>query len=362
MFREKRGVLLIAVLSGCPAVLATSGCSSKSNNSTGSGGSAGSTEATGKGGGGVGGTNGTAGGAGRAGAGAAGMSGAADGGGQDGGCEPCDSGSCDPNFCNVVLLMHFDGTDGGTTFTEVKGHAVTAHGMAQLSGATAAFGGSSGYFDGTTAYLTLNPSEDWNFGADDFTVELFVNFKGGVAAQTPIPTFFSLWGPTCSEQGWQLNYNVNLNAVGSENDLPPNSLFVGFSTTGSDEVIPGVAWTPPSDTWVHLAAVRHGGQFLYFVGGSLIGTQSLGGDAGTPDWTPTTPCAPPWVAGPSPIANVSINTNSTAPFGIGVGIGAPGTPNPQSFFTGYIDEARITRGVARYTSTFTPPVQEFPNQ
>ena len=137
---------------------------------------------------------------------------------------------------------------------------------------------------------------------------------------------------------------------------------MGFSTTGSDEVIPGVAWTPPSDTWVHIAAVRHGGEFLYFVGGSLIGTQSLGGDAGTPDWTPTTPCSPPWIAGPSPIAQVSINTNSTAPFGIGVGIGAPGTPNPMSFFTGYLDEARITRGVARYTSNFTPPMQEFPNQ
>jgi hypothetical protein len=33
-----------------------------------------------------------------------------------------------------------------------------------------------------------------------------------------------------------------------------------------------------------------------------------------------------------------------------------------SFFTGYLDEARITRGVARYTSNFTPPMQEFPNQ
>jgi hypothetical protein len=258
--------------------------------------------------------------------------------------------------------MHFDGVDGGAMFTDVKGHAVTAHGTAQLTGATAPFGGTSGYFDGMTGYLTLDPSDDWNFGAGDFTVELFANFKGGAAGQTPIPTFFSLWGPACSYQGWQLNYNFDFNIAAGGNVVPPNSLFLSLSTTGSDEVIPAVAWTPPADSWVHIAAVRHGGQFLYFVGGSLIGSLSLGGDAGTPDWTSTTSCSPPWIAGPSPSADVSIHNNSTAPFGVGVDISEPGNPNPFSYFTGFIDEVRITKGVARYTASFTPPTQEFANQ
>jgi len=68
--------------------------------------------------------------------------------------------------------MHFDGANGATSFTDVKGHAVTPHGSAALSSATSAFGGASGHFDGASGYLTLDYSDDWNFYAQDFTVEL----------------------------------------------------------------------------------------------------------------------------------------------------------------------------------------------
>jgi hypothetical protein len=48
-----------------------------------------------------------------------------------------------------------------------------------------------------------------------------------------------------------------------------------------------------------------------------------------------------------------INTDSL----VSVGGDTDGT----SAFAGYIDDLRITKGVARYTTGFTPPVNPFPD-
>ncbi len=277
-----------------------------------------------------------------------------------------DAGQSDPYFSNVVLLMHFDGANTATTFTDVKGHVMTPNGSAQTRTAQSVFGGSSGYFDGTSAYVTAPPSDDWNFYADDFTLELFVYFSEGVASQSRIPTFLGYWGPGATDDAWQFQYNVNYYDSQNMNDLIPGDLQVCISTTGSDEVLPAVAWTPVANTWYHLAAVRHGADFMYFANGAQIGaTQSLGPQGSIPDWYRLNPASNSgtWYRADAGVpANAAIHANSTAPFSIGVGIGAPGAPNPDSYFRGYIDEARITKGVARYTANFTPPTGPFPDQ
>ena len=213
-----------------------------------------------------------------------------------------DAGESDPYFSNVVLLMHFDGANGATSFTDVKGHAVTPHGSAALSSTTSAFGGASGHFDGASGYLSLDYSDDWNFYAQDFTVEFFVYFNGGVSGQLEIPTLFSFaanswtnWG------GWQICYDANW----PENDQVPGTVFFIFTTTGSDEVNPRAAWTPAANAWYHLAIVRHGSDFLYFVNGALIGSQSLG-PTGVADWTRVTPGSGPWLTDGGVSANAAI--------------------------------------------------------
>jgi len=284
--------------------------------------------------------------------------------GSDGGSgNGSDAGAVDPYFSKVVLLMHFDGANGGTTFTDVKGHVVTTQGAATLSTTTSALGGASGHFDGTSGYLTLSYSDDWNFYAGDFTVELFVYFTGGVPGQLQIPTLFSFAANSYSDWGgWQLCYDVGWSAAQGANDQVPGTVFVIFTTTGSDEVVPAATWAPAANTWYHLAAVRHGGVFQYFVNGIMIGSQAADLDGGVPDWTRMIPGSGPWVANGNVSADASINVTTSAALGIGAGFAANAPINPQTYFNGYIDEVRITKGVARYTANFTPPTQEFPNQ
>jgi hypothetical protein len=261
-----------------------------------------------------------------------------------------DSGASDPYFSNVVLLMHFDGPNASTNFVDVKGHAVTPQGAVALSTTTSALGGASGYFDGSSAWLSLAASEDWNFYAADFTVELFASFS---SAPSGSPTFLSLWG---SSEGWEFFYGKS----NPGNDIVPNTLTFVFSLTGADEIPPAAPWMPAVKTWYHLASVRHGADFLFFVNGSLIGSQTLGGDGGPLDWTQTGGAS--WVADAGVAGNVSIHDSTGTPFGLGAGVTSNGTPNPITYVNGYLDEMRITKGVARYTANFTPPTQEFPNQ
>jgi len=275
-----------------------------------------------------------------------------------------DAGQSDPYFSNVVLLMHFDGANGATNFVDVKGHAVTPMGSAALATARSVYGGASGYFDGASAYLKVAPSDDWNFAANDFTVELSVSFAGGISGQLQIPALLMLGPPL----GWQLLYNRAYPPA----DLVPGTVLIMFSTepgpgpvggpqinTSPDQVVPSATWTPSADTWCHLAVVRHGSDFLFFVNGNLIGTRSLGPDGDLVDWLPGSG----WESTPNGKLPLDVSINpSDGNLVIGSGLGSNGDPNPQTYFGGYIDEARITKGVARYTTNFTPPTGPFPDQ
>ena len=76
------------------------------------------------------------------------------------------------------LLLHFDGTDGSTTFVDSSpsGKTVTAVGNAQIDTAQYKFGGASGLFDGNGDYLSVPDSDDWYFGTGDFTIDAWARF------------------------------------------------------------------------------------------------------------------------------------------------------------------------------------------
>ena len=217
------------------------------------------------------------------------------------------AGPTDPDFANVSLLLHGDGANGSTTIIDSSPSpkTVTAVGNAQISTAQSKFGGASLAFDGNWDYLTIPPSVDMSLGAADFTIELWARFS------------------TASFNGlFQLSSGY-LNALvrGPAAGVADNGfwgIYHGTSFLQSNQV-------PSVNTWQHVAYVRSSGiTKLYIDGVQIIST--------------------------------SDNTNyADQYFTIG------GWYSSLNLLNGYIDDFRITKGVARYTANFTPPTAPFPD-
>ena len=86
----------------------------------------------------------------------------------------------DPFFSSVLLLLHLDGFNNGTTFPDSSSfnHTITRVGDVVISTAQSKFGGSSGFFDGVGDYLTLPTSTAFNVGTGAFTVEFWFYSNG----------------------------------------------------------------------------------------------------------------------------------------------------------------------------------------
>ena len=217
----------------------------------------------------------------------------------------------DQYWSNVVLALPMDGAYGSATFTDISPtpKAVTRYGNAQISTAQSKFGGASAYFDGNGDYLTVQASTDFNLGAEDFTVECWARFM----ATTNSPHAISL----TDNSG---NYEVRLH-------LSNGKIACSIYHTSAYQVRIAGTTTLAKDVWYHLALVRSGSLHTLFLSG---------------------------------VTEASISQSHTIPTKSYVAvIGQVIHPAIERWWNinGYIDDLRITKGVARYTANFTPPTQ-----
>lgn len=126
------------------------------------------------------------------------------------------------SYGSVKWNCHMSGSNGGTTFTDTSSAArtVTTNGNAQTSTAQARIGSSSGLFDGTGDYLTVPDSNDWDFGTDQFFVQVQIRPANITSRQVVISNYDN------ATTGWttQINltsngrWHTNLTGDGSEWD------------------------------------------------------------------------------------------------------------------------------------------------
>ena len=216
--------------------------------------------------------------------------------------------SGDPYFASVVSLLHFDGADASTTATDVTGKTWTAAGNAQLDTAQSKFGSASGLFDGTGDYISTPDSTDFDFGSGDFTIEFWVRPNSVAGFQNLI--------------GKRLVVAYAPFTMALDGDKLRSRL----STTGSSWAMDQTgAIAISTGAWTHIALTRSGTTFRQFVNGVLDGSTTFSG---------------------------ALMANSSAVY---VGAQSDGA----AAYSGWIDDFRITKGVARYTANFTPPSSAF---
>lgn len=225
--------------------------------------------------------------------------------------------SYDAYWSNTVLLAHCDGSNGSTTFIDSSTSAktITANGNAAISTAQSVFGGASAALDGTGDYLSVPDHADWSFGTGQFTVELWVRFSS-VGTQMGFIGQYESGGPAATAS-WLFSRNTSLE-------------FRIISAAGSASTVTGT-WSPSTGVWYHLAVDRDsGGVIRLYVNGAVVGSGTNAGD---------------------------IRDISTTPLRIGRSTGVAGTD-----VAGWIDDVRVTKGVARYGGgTFAVPVAAYPD-
>lgn len=96
-------------------------------------------------------------------------------------------------------LLHFDGADTSTTFTDESGKIWTPNGNAQLSTAWSAFGTASGSFDGTGDFISTPAHSDFEFGGGPFVIESVIRL-----ASNTVFSIASQWSATTALRAWAL--------------------------------------------------------------------------------------------------------------------------------------------------------------
>ncbi len=218
----------------------------------------------------------------------------------------------DPFWANVTALLHFDGADGSTTFTDQKGSTWTPSGDAQIDTAQWKFGGASGLFDGSGDYISTPNNTGFDFGAGNFTIEFWMRAAAAVSSTRIIICKAGASGSR--------SFVFGVTAT--------NRLYFGWSSNGinfDDYITPTNSFV--DSVFYHVALVRFGSNLSIYVNGNSIFSTTISGTIFT--------------------------ANTPAQIG--------GRSSDGQYFNGHIDDLRVTKGVARYTSNFVPPSAAFPN-
>lgn len=209
---------------------------------------------------------------------------------------------------NVKLLIN--SRDGSYVDTQKE---ITVNGGGQIKYTTiSGISKTAMYFDGTDNYLSIPDSDDWAFGTDDFTIDFWINFND---VDTPEAPFFMIEDDTNNRFAFYRHTNKYIYFLIKDGGGTNKAYYYTYTPILSNV-----------GTWQHIALVRSNQSDVYvFINGV---SQSLHDD--------------------NPIGSYSVRSFSSDPT---IGYGSVSS----WYMSTYLSNFRVSRGIARWTSNFTPP-------
>jgi hypothetical protein len=211
-------------------------------------------------------------------------------------------------IANTRLLLSY--TNAGIPDLAMQNNLETV-GNAQVSTSVKKFGTGSLAFDGSGDSLKIPDSPVFAFGSGNFTIEAWI-YPTTTGTYPCIASQFASTDANSSFFFCLGNGNRNL------------EIFLYSSTSTNISASNAVTL----NQWNYVTVVRNGNTVSLYVNGTSVASQSY---------------------------SSTIN-NSSRP----IYVGNATDDSANYYFTGYIDDLRITNGIARYTANFTPPTQALP--
>ena len=214
-----------------------------------------------------------------------------------------------------VLLLHMDDTDGTWRDSSKSNYTINTEGDPTQDTSTYRFGGASGLFDGVDdALVTSGSPENWDFGTDDFTIDFWVKSTATPSVVQGLVTI-----STGSESFATMGTLVSMDSSGNIELAVTGGVGWDVLTCSSGKLI-------NDGQWHHIAIVRSGTSFDIYIDGI-----DRGG------------------------ATSSVDVNWSSSFNCYTGR----HPNSSYDFDGNIDEVRVSKRKARWTTDFIPPLRQY---
>ena len=224
------------------------------------------------------------------------------------------------------LMLHGNGSNGGTTITDsstANTKTCTAVGNTHTDTTVKKYGTASIQFDGTGDYVTVPDHADFTMGSGDFTYEFWVRFDA-------VPNDAGFFGQTQSTGTGGDTYEKGMYCYYEGGD---DRVYFRWRSATDASIRLQLSFRPHfrENSWYHVAIVRDGPMFIGYINGKAQykneGTDIMPGNHSVVDCDGT--------------------------FEVAKG-------NVYAMNAGYMEEFRVTKGVAKYKTDFVPPGSAFP--